>query len=278
MQGGNCKVETVESLLRYFGLKSFRTKDTKDKTQNQKNRNERILSMTIEERVEKVEIGLARAKRRNRLLLAGMMLSFVLLTVAMTAGVASREDVVNAKQFNLLDDNGKTRAVLKVKDGPGLALYDANGKPRVILAVDEDGPKLNLFDENEKTRAALGVGKDWVQLKLYDENGKFRIALSVNKEGPGLDLIHENGKCRASLSVLKDGPALDLLDENGKPRASLDVDKNGPGLNLFDKNDKGRAVLGISQTTTPDGKVITYPESSLLLFDPNGNVIWMAPR
>ncbi len=65
--------------------------------------------MTIEERVEKVETELARARRGNRLLLAGMLLSFVLLTVAMTAGIASREDVVRAKRFVFVDLNDYTR-------------------------------------------------------------------------------------------------------------------------------------------------------------------------
>jgi len=36
-------------------------------------------------------------------------------------------------------------------------------------------------------------------------------------------------------------------------------------------------ALGISQTTTADGKVITYPESSLLLFKGDGTLLWEAP-
>jgi hypothetical protein len=96
--------------------------------------------------------------------------------------------------------------------------------------------------------------------------------------GPSLSLVDENGESRAFLSVLKDGPALSLVDENGESRAFLSVLKDGPALGLADKNGKTRATLGISKTTTPDGKVISYPESSLLLWDPNEKVIWMAPR
>jgi hypothetical protein len=191
--------------------------------------------MTIEERVEKVEMELARAKRRNRLLLAGVLLAVVLLAVgATTPGVASREDVVKAKQFILVDVNDKTRAELSVTAmGPVLGLFDKKGIARAILSVPEDGP--------------------------------------------GLSLSNENGKIRAILSVPEDGPMLYLYDESGKAHTGLVMFKDGSSLNLSDKNGKTRATLGRSQTTTPDGKTITYPESSLLLFDPNGNVIWMAP-
>jgi hypothetical protein len=87
--------------------------------------------MTIEERVEKVEMELARAKRRNHLLLAGVLLAFVLLAAAMTAGTAGREDIVKVRQFTVVDKNGEVRALLAVvKDGPWLRLYDENGNVR----------------------------------------------------------------------------------------------------------------------------------------------------
>jgi hypothetical protein len=213
--------------------------------------------MTIEERVENMEMGLACAKRRNRLLLAGVLLSFVLLAAAMTAGIASREDIVNAKQFNLLDDNGKTRAV---------------------LVVDEDGPLLSLNDENGKPHAILNANKDGSALDLFDKNGKLRVILAVDVNGSTLFLADENKKLRASLAEDVDGPRLCLRDENGKLRVALTATVDGPMLDLSDKNGNTRARLGINKTTTPGGKVITYPESSLLLFDANDKVIWEAPR
>jgi len=200
--------------------------------------------MTIEERVEKVEMELARAKRRNRLLLAVVLLALVLLAVGATTpgigtlttsgAIGGRENVVEANRFILVDVNNKTRAT---------------------LSVGEDGP--------------------WLDLR--DENGIPRIRLTVSKEGPGLVLRDENGQPRAFLAALKDGSALDLSDKNGKTRAFLAADKDGPNLTLLDENGKGRAIFGIIKTTTPDGKVISYPESSILLFNPDGKVLWQAP-
>jgi hypothetical protein len=191
--------------------------------------------MTTEERLEKLEIGLVRAKRHNRLLLTVVIMVFGLLAIAATSDMSSREKIIEANRFNLLDENGKTRAFLATnKDGTLLAMVGSDGKRRVCLAVANDEPGLALYDAD--------------------------------------------GKLRASLTLLKDGPTLALSDDNGKPRDVLATNKDGPMLTLLDGNGKNRACLGINKTTTPDGKVITYPESSLLLFDPNGKVIWEAPR
>jgi len=66
-------------------------------------------------------------------------------------------------------------------------------------------------------------------------------------------------------------------DENGNGRGILAVTKEGPTLALFDKNGKSRVLLGTGQTTTVDGTVISYPESSLILFGADGRGVWQAP-
>lgn len=138
--------------------------------------------MTTEERLDKLEKELARAKRRNRrlLVLAGLAAgAFALVRIAAAAankveaqgdGVAT---VIRANAFVLVDENGKTRAAVALsKTGSGFLLYDENGKTRAVLAVDKDGPGLALADEDGKSRATLAVVKDGPGLVLYDKNGK----------------------------------------------------------------------------------------------------------
>jgi hypothetical protein len=164
------------------------------------------------------------------------------------------EDIVNAKQFNLLDENGKVRACLGMQNGPKLVFFDEDGKNRAELTVPKDGPRLDFSDEN----------------------GKLRAYLRVSKDGPVLLFGDENSKPCAYLRVSKDGPRLALFDASGKPRAYLRVSKDGPVLELGDE--KGlRAGLGAAQITAPDGVVVTYPESSLVLVGPDGKVQWRAP-
>ena len=64
--------------------------------------------MTTEERLEKVERELA---------------------AVYALGVGAVPKTIRAKEFILEDENGKRRAGLRVlKDGPGLYLYDEDGK------------------------------------------------------------------------------------------------------------------------------------------------------
>lgn len=134
----------------------------------------------------------------------------------------------------------------------------------------------SVVDQNGKERALLGLIKQGPGLTLSDENGKLRAALTAEKDGPRLALYDENGEVRAGLAAVKEGTGL-YLYENGKVRAALVTGKHRPGLPLYDENGKLRATLGSSRTETKDGKVITYPESSLLLFKPDGTVLWQAP-
>jgi len=187
--------------------------------------------------------------------------------------------VEDGPMLGLYAKNGKGAVGLSVlKDLPDVALLDENGKPGAWLGVLKDGSMLVLANENGKTGASLSVDKDGPRLVLNDENGKPGAWLGVEEDGPALSLMDENGKTGASLSVSKEGMGLVLTNENGKPGASLAVLKDGPGLELYDENGKTRAQLRTGQTTTADGRVISYPESSLILFGADGKVIWSAPQ
>jgi hypothetical protein len=123
------------------------------------------------------------------------------------------------------------------------------------------------------------VGNEVVDAKgfsLHDADGKVRAVLSVDKNGPALVLLDENGKFRAILRVIKDEAALCLYDKNGI-RAVLGAVEDGAGLQLSDVNGKPRASFGAGYTTMPDGRKITYPESSIRLSNPEAQTIWAAP-
>jgi hypothetical protein len=131
--------------------------------------------MTTEERLGNLERELARAKRRNRWLVAVVGLVVVGLILAWTwnkttstaqaQAVGGAEKVIRANKFILEDANGKERAMLTMtKEGPALTLFDENGGPRVVLSALKEGPKLNLADEKGKVIWAAG-GADGVAAK-----------------------------------------------------------------------------------------------------------------
>ena len=220
--------------------------------------------MTIEERLENMERELGHLKRRNRWLLGAILLvagGLIFPVVFETTASRARAQVAGtAKEIR----------------ARSFVIEDAKGKVRGILAVEEFGPNLVLFDENGEIRVWLVADKDGPLLSLCDENGKNSVNLVSKKEGPELLLNDENDRHRASLTATKDGPRLSLYDENGKTRTELWASKLGPCLSLSDENGNERFRAGKTKTVTPDGKTIEYPESSLILFGPDGKVIWSA--
>ncbi len=138
--------------------------------------------MTTEERLEKVERELARAKRRSRWLLAVIILAagtWIAIAgceetttdvAAQTEGQGSK--IVRANAFILEDRNGRTRAGLEMgKGGPGMTVYDKEGKGCSWLDTMKDRPVLTMYDWKGTPRAGLGVGRYGPMLALANEKG-----------------------------------------------------------------------------------------------------------
>ena len=88
--------------------------------------------MTTEERLEALERELADTRKE----LAD-------LRVGLAAGLTTRK-------VEIVDENGKVRALLTMLDGPVLDLTDEKGEIRAMLTVGNDGAGLHLLDENGK--------------------------------------------------------------------------------------------------------------------------------
>jgi hypothetical protein len=129
--------------------------------------------MTTEERLEKVETELKRARWNNRIFLAIILLA----AAVMIAGTAKRENIIKANKFILEDDKGVERAtlsMLKFKDlvGPLLSLLDEKGRSSFSVIVDKDGPRLVLFDKNYNPGVILRVDVNNPSLRFYGKDGQ----------------------------------------------------------------------------------------------------------
>jgi len=195
-----------------------------------------------------MEQDLRRVKLRNRWLLGAIVLVvgglIVLLVFETTAFRARAQGAGTAKEIRarsiiIEDENGKRRAEL---DAGGLALWNKKGGASAWLI----NGNLSLFDENGKGRAELYAAEG-----LMLEKDK---AITMLDAARGLRLLDENYTLRIKLVVVKDGPELALYDEKGHTRFAA----------------------GKTATVSPDGKTTEYPESSLILFGPDGKVVWSA--
>jgi hypothetical protein len=187
----------------------------------------------------------------------GLMLGLVLLiggrlwqpqVAAAQAGQPAVADVVRARGFEVWDRKGNLVAML---NDSGLTLSVAG-----LALAKLNAESLNLWAGNESaTVDASGVS--------LSAAGKTRARVAVLSHGTG-----EPG-----------GPVLALSDAAGKTRAIVSLTKdNAPYLGLWDKNGTASAVLGATslQTIKTEG-VRMRPESSLMLFDKDGKVMWKVP-
>lgn len=139
----------------------------------------------ISERLALVE----RSMRRYR---AALRAATVIALAALAGrpllvGAAKAPDVVQAKGFQVVDDNGRVFASLSnAGDATFLIFYDKTGKPRVTLGNAGEATYLAFYDKTGKTtRVALSTTGDNASLRLDDESGKMRAVLGNVKLATG---------------------------------------------------------------------------------------------
>jgi hypothetical protein len=236
--------------------------------------------MTIEERMDNMERELGRVRRRNRWLLAAILVltgGLIVLAAVKTIVPEGTVKELRAKRITLEDEDGTVRvSLMGDREMSGLWLLNDKAEPRASLSSDQYGPRLSLTAGKNMPSALLSANDSTSGLNLWDEKEETLVSLSVNKNGPGLNLTYKSGKPGVWLYATEIGPGLDLNDYNGESRASFGVNKLGPNLMLKDEKGRPRLKAGRAELTAPDGKAIGYPESSLILFGPDGKVIWSA--
>ncbi len=178
----------------------------------------------------------------------------------------------------------------KLVEAEMIFLQDAKGKPRGALGVNDDGTVfLRFADKDGRSRAEVGVLADGTaNLVFRDKTNIARVGLTHWRDGKTTFLITDKDQPRFGLALTADGSlslnfygqgGINFWDQAGEMRLSLGVSGDGkPDLVLSDKAGVMRAVLGISSLETEQtGVVEQRPESSLVLFDKAGKVIWSAP-
>ena len=129
--------------------------------------------------------------QRVLLILTGlnlMLLAFLLLSRSEPALATSQMPVLRGRALEIVDDQGRVRASIKVhaaetfertgKKYPEtvvLRLIDANGRPEVKLAASVDGGGLSFVGKADETRAQLYADGRQSLLRLTNQAGKEQI-------------------------------------------------------------------------------------------------------
>lgn len=180
-------------------------------------------------------------------------------------------DVVTASQINIVDREGRLRAVLAGEDERGmtsLAFYGPDGTVRGVVGADPDGtPVLRFNNPAGVGRLSASVRDDEPVITVGDEaarsvrigsfdgtpivglvdRGRTRLQMTVGDQGtPRISLFNTAGQRGVGLVVAADdAPFLYLWDAAGAQRLAMGTVQGSTVVNLGDGT-RPRLVLGVA--------------------------------
>jgi hypothetical protein len=127
------------------------------------------------------------------------------------------EDVVRARRFELVDDQGRARAALYMEAGqPHLMLADEDGNARAVVGINSLGNTvLRFMDAGGNYRVQMTETADETGLILSDAAG-VHLSLVIGDDGHVIVAAAERGQNRAIGTVIPGGAvAFRLWDAEG---------------------------------------------------------------
>ena len=121
--------------------------------------------------------------------------------------------MVRAKSFELVNDDGNTRARL------GLSTSTNAPVSRMLLQA---------FADDENMDDLVNQGEEAPFMALFDREGFARACLLLFEDGPTL-LFRRDNNIELLMKVGQDGPALSFHKEDGSALI-VDIDEHGPSL------------------------------------------------
>ena len=182
-------------------------------------------------------------------------------------------DVVTASQINIVDSEGRLRAVLAAEDERGmtsLAFYGPDGTARGVVGTEPDGTPVLLFtnpagvgrlsasvrgDEpvitvgDEAARSVLIGSFGGTPIVGLSDRGRTRIQMELGGRAEArLTLFNSTGQRGVGLVVgADDAPFVSLFDVAGAQRLVMSIVQGSTVVNLGDGT-RPRLVLGVAET------------------------------
>lgn len=226
--------------------------------------------MSLEERIERLE----RTNRRYRLmftLLGVLAVCAVGISATQDEGVP---DVIQAKAFAVVDDEGNILVLLEeTKGAGGVSIFDktgdllatmafapVEGKRAGVLGTYRGGKPLVMISAVPGGSGVIGTsnfeGKLMVEItttvngegaiRTLKANGKPLVELGANTGGNGrIRTFNDQGKELVVIGGMaeSDAMALAVYNKTGEAVCTLRVDENGNGvIGVWDRNGKGRTL------------------------------------
>lgn len=165
--------------------------------------------------------------------LAALVVALAALGVAWASGAADR---VEARSVAVVDDEGRTRAVLGADDQGrvSLRLLEPSGRAAATLEAGDESPELNLQGEEGQVRLGLGdVVENGAGLSFYDTGDQLRVGLAFSSGvGSNMVLGDQDGNAGVQMALDAQGPFVTLRAPDGSviwavPEEAADDDAGG---------------------------------------------------
>lgn len=207
----------------------------------------------LELRLHRIEAQFRRVKRLGCVLLGAAGATLLM-------GQACQSKTVEAGAFLLKDDEGKTRASMRIVDGLArLTISDAAAQERIVATVDENNiPTIDLYDSGLVRRASLRVpdGKD-------PEVETMGLTRAYQKDGSVLALYDRDGNVRTAVAVMMDGGAsIVFRDEEEKQRGLFGLGSQNNSVMIFTDAQMRPSVSLIATEANLTGVFVTDPQGA----------------
>jgi hypothetical protein len=223
--------------------------------------------VNLEQRVERLER--QNFKLKLAVFVTGALLGCPYLMGADQPG-QKQADRVTAKEFVLVDDQGKERGALRLVE-------------KKVGTVIHKGPFLILTDSSGTQRYDVGVvegnnGTNSVRFEMKDKTGKMQVGADAMSEAnfqASLFLRHEEG-AGIDLTTLSGGAEVEVVGKRtlAAPGVKLAATPDARYLGIFDVRNVQEGVVKTVQEITlihdKDGNKLT-------VFDKDGNPVFTKP-
>ena len=202
--------------------------------------------MTTDTRIESLETQVRTLKR----MLFGVFGLVVVGGLLAATTLQSVPDVIQAKKFEVVNDEGRPVAALYADEdgGGGLRIYNNAERTLAILAKDS----LGMFNKDGKLVANLSVTEFGGLSQVRNNDGTTAAAIGASPSGGVCYMYDKSAIPYFSVKDYKTGGVLQLTDDEGKTSVALGaMDERGGGLDILNKD--GKRVAGIYITKEEGG-------------------------
>ncbi len=156
--------------------------------------------MQNEERINGLETQVRTLKRIvygfGCLLVAGVVVSATSLQTV--------PDVIQAKKFEVVNDEGEVLVELSNIAGGGvdngmLVTRNSAGQTLVVLGANEDGGNFAAFNKDGKLACLLTAIEDGGMLDIFNKDGNRIVGLVANEDGGSLVTLDKEGQITSQL-------------------------------------------------------------------------------